>query len=135
MLKSDAVERAVYKDIPQAFNVDSPQLLKRVLYTPAGQITGVLSPASLCQNLGLGQPTLDRYLTYLERAFLVFILPNYSGSEAKVQRRGRKLYFVDGAVRNATLRRGIRPLSDAAEMGPSARLASRRACRRTRPTG
>ena len=118
ILRSDAVERAIYKDIPQAFGIDNPMMLERVLYTLAGQVTGLLSPQRLCQELdGLSQPTFDRYLSYLERAFLVFTLPNYSGREGRVQRRGRRLYFVDGAVRNAALQRGVGPLTDAAEMG------------------
>lgn len=118
ILRSDAIERAIYKDIPQAFGVDNPMLLERLLYTLAGQFTGILSPAGICQNLGgLSQPTFDRYLTYLERAFLVFTLSNYSGSEASIQKRGRKLYFVDAAIRNAALQRGLGPLSDPTEMG------------------
>ena len=117
-LRNDAVERAIYKDIPQAFGVDNPMMLERLLYALAGQITGLLSPQRLCQELdGLSQPTFDRYLSYLERAFLVFTLPNYSGREGAVQRRGRRLYFVDGAVRNAALQRGVGPLADAEEMG------------------
>jgi predicted AAA+ superfamily ATPase len=117
-LRSDAVERAVYKDIPQAFGVDNPMLMERLLYTLAGQIGGVLSPATICRSLSnMSQPTFDRYLSYLERAFLVFTLPNYSGAEAAIQRRGKKLYFVDGAVRNAALQRGLAPLSSAVEMG------------------
>jgi predicted AAA+ superfamily ATPase len=116
-LRSEAVERAVYKDIPQTFGLDSPLMLERLLYTLAGQFTGILSPTTIGQNLGLSQPTFDRYLSYLERAFLVFPLMNYSGSEGAKQKRGRKLYFVDGAVRNAALQRGIGPLSDSTEMG------------------
>ena len=117
-LRNDAVERAIYKDIPQAFGVDNPMMLERLLYTLAGQVTGLLSPQRLCQELdGLSQPTFDRYLSYLERAFLVFTLPNYSGREGAVQRRGRRLYFVDGAVRNAALQRGVEPLTDAEEIG------------------
>lgn len=117
VLRSDAVERAIYKDIPQAFGVDDPLLLERMLYTLAGQMTGLLSPSALSRDLGLSNPTFDRYLSYLERAFLVFTLPNYSGNEGTRQRRGRKLYFVDGAVRNAALQRGKAPLSDPREMG------------------
>lgn len=118
ILRSDAVERAIYKDIPQAYGVDNPMLLERLLYTLAGQVTGLLSPTTLGRSLdGLSQPTFDRYLSYLERAFLVFTLPNYAGGEAQRQRRGRKLYFVDGAVRNAALQRGIAPLNDSAELG------------------
>lgn len=118
ILRSDALERAIDKDIPQAFGVDRPMLLERFLYTLAGRVTGVLSPTTIGQALdGMSQPTFDRYLSYLERAFLVFTLPNYSGGEAQRQRRGRKPYFVDGAVRNAALQRGIAPLPDLAEMG------------------
>ena len=118
ILRNDAIERAIYKDIPQAFGVDNPMLLERMLYTLAGQFTGVLSPAGICQNLGgLTQPTFDKYLSYLERAFIVFTLSNYSGSEASIQKRGRKLYFVDAAIRNAALQRGLSPLTDPPEMG------------------
>ena len=119
VLRSDAVERAIYKDIPQAFGVDNPMMLERLLYVLAGQFTGVLSPQSICGDLdGLSVPTFDRYLAYLEHAFLVFTLPNFSGSERSVQKRGRKLYFVDGAVRNAALQRGLAPMDDPSEMGP-----------------
>lgn len=117
ILRNDAVERAIYKDIPQSFGVDNPMMLERLLYVLAGQVTGILSPGNICSDLGLSQPTFDRYLSYLERAFLVFTLTNYSGSESTVQKRGRKLYFTDGAVRNAALQRGLAPLSNPPEMG------------------
>lgn len=117
VLRTDAVERAVYKDIPQSFGVDNPMMLERLLYVLAAQITGSLSPSNICSELGLSQPTFDRYLSYLEQAFLVFTLPNYSGREATVQKRGRKLYFVDGAIRNAALQRGLAPLDNPVELG------------------
>lgn len=116
-LRSDAVERAVYKDIPQATGIDSPATLERLLYMLAAAITGVMSPKNLSQDLGISQPTLDRYLTHLEQAYLVFTLTNYSGSEPAIQRRGRKLYFWDSAVRNAALQRGLAPLTDPVERG------------------
>lgn len=117
VLRADAVERAIYKDIPHSFGVDNPMMLERLLYVLAAQITGLLSPSNICGELGLSQPTFDRYLSYLEQAFLVFTLPNYSGREATVQKRGRKLYFVDGAIRNAALQRGLAPLDNPTELG------------------
>jgi uncharacterized protein len=117
-LRSDAVERAIYKDIPQAFGVDNPMVMERLLYTLAGQMGGILSPRNICQSLAnMSVPTFDRYLAYLERAFLVFTLPNYSGTESTRQSRGKKLYFVDGAIRNAALQRGVAPLDNPVEMG------------------
>jgi uncharacterized protein len=118
VLRSDAVERAIYKDIPQSFGIDHPMILERLLYVLAGQVSGVLAPNSICIELdNLSQPTFDRYVSYLEQTFLVFRLTNYSGTEAAIQRRGRKLYFHDGAVRNAALQRGLAPLTDPVEMG------------------
>lgn len=117
ILRNDAVERAIYKDIPQSFGVDNPLMLERLLYVLAARVTGLLSPTNICSDLGLSQPTFDRYLSFLEQAFLVFTLPNYSGSETAVQKRGRKLYFVDGAIRNAALQRGLAPLDDPVELG------------------
>ncbi len=117
VLRGDAVERAVYKDIPQATGIDSPAALERLLYMLAAAVTGIMSPKNLSQDLGISQPTLDRYLTHLEQAYLVFALTNYSGSEPAIQRRGRKLYFWDSAIRNAALQRGLAPLSDPVERG------------------
>lgn len=117
ILRADAVERTVYKDIPQSYGVSDPMALERLLYVLAGQMTGILSMQSIAQTLGSTQPTVDAYTRYLEAAFLVFRLPNYSGNESSVQRRGRKLYFVDGAVRNAALQRGNRFLADPGERG------------------
>jgi predicted AAA+ superfamily ATPase len=117
LLRADAVERAIYKDIPQSYGVDSPMRLERLLYVLAAQMTGLIPPTKIGTELELAQPTFDRYLSYLEQAFLVFTLPGYAPSEETRQRRGRKLYFVDGAIRNAALQRGLAPLSDPLELG------------------
>lgn len=118
MLRIDAVERAIYKDIPQAYGVDNPAMIERLLYTFAGQFTGILSPNKICGEInGLSLSTFDRYLGYLEHSFLVFELPNYSGRAAPKLKRGRKLFFVDGSVRNAVLQRGLMPLNNDQEMG------------------
>ena len=117
VLRSDAIERAIYKDIPQVFNMVEPMKLERLLYTAAGQMTGLFSAESLAKEVGLSSQTVERHVAYLTRSYMIFLLTSYSGSESKVQRRGRKLCFADGAVRNAALQRGLTPLNDPAEMG------------------
>lgn len=117
VLRSDAIEKAVYKDIPQAFKIEDPTKLERLLYILAGQMSGIVSPNTISADLSVATATVERYIGYLERAFIVFTLPNYSTSEETIQRRGKKLFFVDGAVRNAALLRGIAPISDPQEMG------------------
>jgi uncharacterized protein len=116
-LRNDAIEKALYKDIPQAFTIQDPTKLERLLYVLAGQISNVLSPNSISKDLGMSSVSVDRYIGYLERAFIVFTLNNYSPSERSVQTRGKKMYFVDGAVRNAALLRGTAPLTQLEEQG------------------
>jgi len=114
-LRSEAVQRVTGMDLPQVFGVQQPIALERLLYLLAGQMGEILSGNSLAQTLGLTRQTVNQYVDYLEKAFLVFTLPRYAASEETVQRRGRKVYFVDGAVRNAALQRGVGPLTDPTE--------------------
>lgn len=117
-LRTDAIERALYKDIQQTFQVENPMMLERVLYVLAGQISAIVSPTNLCKDLqGLAVPTFERYWSYLERSYLVFMLTNYSGRERSVQKRGRKVYFSDCAVRNAALQRAPEALDSPEEYG------------------
>jgi predicted AAA+ superfamily ATPase len=104
-------------DIPNAFGVGEPVKLERLLYTLAGQVAGLLSFANVSRTVGLSEQAVGNYIRYMEQSSLIFLLPNYAPREETIQRRGRKLYFVDGAVRNAALERGIGPLEDPAEMG------------------
>lgn len=116
ILRNDAVQNAIFRDIPQAYGVDEPFKLERLLYLLAGQLGGIVSPQKFATELGLSAPTVERYVSYLERAYLLFLLPNFASSEESVQRRGRKAFFCDGAVRNAALHRGLSPLRDPREM-------------------
>ncbi len=117
ILQADALERAIYKDIPQVYGVDNPLKLEQLTYTLAGQIGGILSSKNLSDNLQISMLTIDRYMMFLSQAFIIFTLSAYSGSETSIQKRGRKLYFWEGAIRNAALQRGRTPLSNPDEFG------------------
>ena len=117
VLRADAVERAIYKDIPPSFGVDNPLQVERLLYVAAGQAAQLFSAKNVSQQLGITEPTVEKYVGYLERSFVLFTLNNFSGGEVARQRRGRRLYFYDGAIRNAALERGLAPMSDPVEMG------------------
>ncbi len=116
-LRNEAVQRVTGMDLPQVFHVQHPIELERLLYLLAGQMCGLISANKLSSSLAITRQTILQYIDYLEKAFLVFTLPSYSNSEDSIQRRGRKIFFVDGAVRNAALQRGITPTTDANERG------------------
>ncbi len=116
-LQSEAVQRVAGMDLPQVFDIRHPIILERLLYILSQQMTGLINVSNLAKSLEITRATTHQYIAYLEKAFLIFTLPNYSAREESIQRKGRKVYFVDGAVRNAALQRGLAPLSDPAEMG------------------
>lgn len=116
-LRTEAVQRVTGMDLPQVFHVQQPIEMERLLYLLAGNMCGLMNISKMCSSLAISQSTVKQYVDYLEKAFLIFTLPTYSRSEDSVQRRGRKVYFVDGAVRNAALQRGIAPASDPGERG------------------
>lgn len=117
ILRSEAVQRVAGMDIPQVFDIKHPQILERLVYILAGQMCGLANVSSLAAALEISRPTVDQYIQYLVKSFLVFALHNYSTSEETVQRQGKKIYFVDGAVRNAALQRGLAPITDPTEKG------------------
>ncbi len=110
ILRNDAVERTIYKDMA-SYKLDNPMAMEHILCVLADQIAGLLSPQRICSDVGITVQTFERYLGHLVKCYLVFVLHNYARSEEAVQRRGRKIYFVDIAVRNAVLMRKMFALS------------------------
>ena len=117
VLRSEIIDRVIYKDIQLFAEVRNPQRLERLLYSLAGQVAQLFSATNLSNKLGIAARTVEEYAAHLEQAFLIFMLSNYSGNEASTQKRGRKLFFTDGAVRNAVLQRGIASSRNAEEEG------------------
>lgn len=117
VLRSEGVQRVAGMDIPQVFEIKNPLVLERLVYVLAGQMCGLMNMTNLAASLEVSRQTVMQYIRYLEQAFLVFALGNYSTSEETVQRQGRKVYFVDGAIRNAALQRGLSPIRDLQERG------------------
>ena len=119
ILRSDAIDKAIYKDIPQSYNISNPIALEKILYTLAGRIAGILSSRSLSSDISdISVSTVEHYLNYLIQTYLVFTLSNYDKNEGDTQRRQKKVYFFDVAIRNAALLREQKQIFDApSELG------------------
>jgi len=119
LLRADTIERAIYKDIPQSYRIDSPMALEKLLYVLAAQVTGLLSLKNISEDIPqVSVQTLDRYLSYLIQTYLVFTLSNYDNNTRNIQRRQKKIYFVDVAIRNVALLKEREPIfNDPLELG------------------
>ena len=93
----------LYKDIFSLFNIRKPELVEKLLQALALQLTGEVSFNELAQLLSSDPVTIERYITMLERAFIIFRIMNYSNNQRNEIKKSRKIYFYDNGIRNALI--------------------------------
>ncbi len=91
-LQESIVEKIVYKDIPTVYSVKETAVLEsllKVLMEDPGQIIDMQTLASQFKTT---RQTISNYLSFLEQAFLIRKLYNYSPNKRKVERKLKKYY-------------------------------------------
>jgi len=116
-LREDVVDRVLFRDIPEIYDVRNRKLLVSLLHFVAAESSSLFSYNSLSQDLGARNETISNYMTYLENSFLVHIHQNYTSSYQKRLRSRKKIYMADIGLRNALLNKGEEILSDSEELG------------------
>ncbi len=100
----------VYKDSLELVELRQRQLLPRLLQALALQIGQEVSYHELGNTFGVKVETIERYITLLEMAFVVYRLPALTGTEkGMLSNRKRKVYFYDLGIRNALIQ-SLQPL-------------------------
>lgn len=100
----------VYKDSLELVELRQRQLLPRLLQALALNIGKETSYNELAVTFGVKVETIERYITLLEMAFVVYRLPALTGSErGNLSNRKRKVYFYDLGIRNALIQ-SLQPL-------------------------
>lgn len=100
----------VYKDSLELVELRQRQLLPRLLQALALHIGQEVSYHELGVMFGVKVETIERYITLLEMAFVVYRLPALTGSiQGNLSNRKRKVYFYDLGIRNALIQ-SLQPL-------------------------
>ncbi|MDR1728217.1 MAG: ATP-binding protein [Acidobacteriota bacterium] len=108
-LLADLSDSYLYKDILVLDRIKKSEQLTRLLRALAFQIGSQVSYTELGQLCGLDNKTVERYITVLEQAFVVFRLGTYSRNLRNELKTSRKIYFTDNGIRNALIA-DFRPL-------------------------
>lgn len=91
-IKENIIEKIIYKDITEIFSIREPaiveEIFKTILYNPGDMI----NIDALANDLKISRQTVSIYLDYLEKAFLIKKLYNFSRSMRKTQRKLKKYY-------------------------------------------
>ncbi len=84
--------KIIFEDIPQVFPIEQPQVLWRV-FTIITHAPGMLLDFhSLASDLGINEKTLANYVDYLEMAFLIKRVYNFSYNQLTSERKLKKVY-------------------------------------------
>lgn len=93
----------LYKDILTWEHIKKSERLTRLLQALALQIGSQVSYTELGNLCGLDNKTVERYISLLEQAFIVFRLPSFARNVRNELKFSKKIYFYDLGIRNALI--------------------------------
>ena len=93
----------LFKDLFALDNINNPEGFEKIVRALALQIGSEVSYNEIANTVGINKLTVEKYIKLLERAFIVFKLPAYSGNIRNEIRKGKKYYFYDNGIRNAII--------------------------------
>jgi len=100
---SNLVGSYLFKDIFMYQDIRKPEFIEQLLEALALQLGSEVSFNELAQLLKTDPHTVQRYISLLEKAFIIFRLRSYSRNVRNELKKSRKIYFYDNGVRNAIL--------------------------------
>ncbi len=87
------LEKVVFIDIPKVFPIDHQDLLIRLLKIIASNPGMIIEYENLSKELGISRITLSNYLFYLEEAFLIKKIYNFSKNMLTSEKKSKKFYL------------------------------------------
>ena len=79
-LKEGIMEKIIYQDLPKVFEIREVETLKRLVFLIFEKPGQLLDFQTLASGIGTSRTTVSNYLSYLQDAFLVKKLYNYSAN-------------------------------------------------------
>ena len=116
VILSEIADSYLYKDVLLYGNLKKPDEIRNLLQAIAFQVGNEVSYNELGQITGLDPKTVERYISILEKAFIVFRLGSFSRNLRNEIRTGRKIYFYDNGIRNAVIGQ-LQPLAIRQDIG------------------
>jgi len=93
----------LFKDILNFEGIKDSNLVYKILKALAYQLGGEVSFTKLASLVKSNMHTVERYISILEKSFIIFSLPAFSNNHRKEIKKSRKFYFYDLGIRNALI--------------------------------
>ncbi|QLB43916.1 ATP-binding protein [Mannheimia pernigra] len=92
----------LYRDIVVRYAIRDEQSMKRLVLFLASNVGNLISASKLTQSLNVkSTSTVQEYLTYLENAYLIQLIPKFAYSYKAQLVNPRKVYFIDNGLQEA----------------------------------
>lgn len=91
-IKENIIEKIIYRDIPQIFPVRDVAVLESIFNIMLLDPGEIINLNALASDLNVSRQTISVYLDYLEKAFMIKKLYNFSKSMRKTERKLKKYY-------------------------------------------
>ncbi|MFW0716494.1 ATP-binding protein [Pedobacter sp. N23S346] len=106
----------LYKDLFALEDVKKPLLFEKIVKALALQVGSEVNFSELAQLVKADQKTVDKYIDLLEKAFVIFVLPAFSGNVRNEIKKNKKIYFYDTGIVNA-ITRNFNPIANRNDVG------------------
>ncbi len=83
------------REVPETFTIRNPGLLSRLMELLAWRTGSLLNISELSSSFAVHRKTVEQYLAYLERVYLVRRLPAWHSNTTKRLIKSPKIHYVD----------------------------------------
>lgn len=95
LLRTDIIQKAIYKDLADLYQVKDPGTLERLFLYLAETTASIANVTSIAGQLKLSRATLTQYLQFLKNTYLVHALPKYSNYPKEILKSQEKIHLID----------------------------------------
>lgn len=91
-VKELVIDKIIYIDIPKAFKIEEPELLSRILSIISSNPGIIFDYENIASDLKRNRKTISNYTLYLEKAFLIKKIYNYSRNVLTSEKKLKRFY-------------------------------------------
>ena len=103
IILKELADSYLYKDILSMDGILKPEKLVKLLKALAYQIGSQVSYNEVGMRVGLDSKTVEKYITILEKSYIIFRLTSLARNIRNELKSSRKIFFWDLGIRNAVI--------------------------------
>ena len=104
VLREDIVDKALKRDIPAIYGIRNIADIERIFLYLCYNSSNIINLQTMGKEMdGVSRTTIEKYISYLESASLIYVSPLVTLGAKKVLKNQNKIYIADAAMRNAVL--------------------------------